>query len=296
MTAVQLLAAGGALLTAGLIGLLVWALPWHPDPVDAVGRITNLRAQPAPDALVADSRLGRWAQRRLPPAWTRTPAADLAIVGTSPGRFLGEKVTASLCGLVGMPLAAWALLAWGIGIVPPVAVPVAASLVAAVALWFLPEVNLRRDAARAREAVGRAIGAYLELVAMERQAGSGPRQAMQVAAGIGNSTLFAHLRRELDRSGWNGQPPWDALDAVAAQLGLPVLGDMADTIRLGGEEGAQIAGPLRARATALRAQARTGAQARANATAERLSLPGLVMGLVFTLILVGPSLAALLGP
>lgn len=295
MTAIQLLAAGGALVTAGLIGLLVCLVPGRPDPVDALNRITNPSSGIASGA-ASDSSLGGWALQRLPSAWTRTPTTDLAILGTTPGRFLGEKMVASLCGLIGVPLLAWLVLLWGVGVDPPIGVPVAVSLVAALGLWFLPDLNLRRDAVRARESIGRATGAYLELVAMERQAGSGPRQAMQIAAGIGDSTLFRHLRRELDRSGWNGQPPWAALDQAAAQLGLPVLADMADTIRLGGEEGAQIVAPLRARATALRAQTRTGAQARANATAERLSLPGLVMGLVFTLILIGPSIAALLGP
>lgn len=295
MTAVQLLALGGALLTAGLLGALVYLLPWRPDPSDAIGRIS---AAPAGSTPIAGDRhrLGQWALRRLPSGWNRVPASDLAVVDRTPASLLTEKALAAVFGLIAGPLASWAVLAWGIGIVPPVAVPVAASLLAAVALWFLPDLELGRQANAARESLGRAVGAYLELVAMERQAGSGPRQAMQIAAGIGDTTLFRHLRRELDRTGWNGQPPWDALEAVATQLGLPVLSDMADTIRLGGEEGAQIAGPLRARATALRTQARTGAQARANATAERLTLPGLVVGMVFTLILIGPSLAALLGP
>lgn len=299
MTAVQILGFAGALTTAGLIGLIRCLLPARPDPVAALERLST-NPTPPPADRTGDSRgydlMGHWALRRLPQAWTRVSAADLAVTETTATRFLGEKVASSMLGLMLAPLLGWGLLVWGLEISPPVAVPVGVSLAGAVALWFVPNLKLRRDAAERREELGRAVSAYCELVAMERQVGSGPRQALQFAATIGNTTVFTEIRRELDRSGWDGQQPWQALHTVANRLGLPALADVADAIRLGGEEGSQISGPLRARAASLRTQARTNAQAKANSTSEKLDLPGLVIGMVLSIILLGPPLAALLGP
>ncbi len=118
------------------------------------------------------------------------------------------------------------------------------------ALWFLPNLNVRSDAKRGRVEFHRALGAYVDLVALERNAGSGPRQAMEVAAGIGHSWVFRRIGEELARSRWSGQPPWDALTTLADDLGVPELADLADIMRLSGDEGAQVYATLRARSAA----------------------------------------------
>ena len=125
--------------------------------------------------------------------------------------------------------------------------PVVATLALGVGMFFLPDYNVRDDAKKARAEFARALAAYIDLVALERNSGSGPRQAMEVAAEVGDSWVFRRLTEELARTRWSGVAPWEALHALADELGLAELDDLADIMRLSGEEGAQIYTNLRAR-------------------------------------------------
>lgn len=289
-----LAAVAGALVVAGLTGLVWYATPARVDLADALDRLTTApRAHQAADPPgTATEHVGIWTLRHLPAGlWRRTPNRDLEILQSSASRFYGEKTLLALIGLVATPLLVWLFGLSGLNL--PVTVPVGGTLAATVGLWFLPDLDVRRRATAARSEFARALGAYLELVAMERQAGSGARQALEVAATVGDSWVFTRIRQVLARSDWDNQTPWEALHDLGDQLGLPTLGDLADIMRLGGEKGARVVANLRGRASALRTQMRTDAVTHANDTAERLTMPGLVMGALFTLILVLPSLAAL---
>src|SRR3546814_17692470 len=80
------------------------------------------------------------------------------------------------------------------------------------------DLNAVDDAKRARVEFARALGAYIDLVALERHNGSGVRQAMESAAEVADSWVFRRLSEELGRSRWSGLPPWDALHALAEEL------------------------------------------------------------------------------
>jgi Flp pilus assembly protein TadB len=290
----MLAAVTGALVVIGVAGITWYALPARVDLADALDRISATpRSQQYIEAPTTGvEQAGVWVLRHLPaPLWRLTPTRDLEILQRSVSAFYGQKALPALIGLATTPLTAWLLGLLGASL--PFPVPVGASLAVATGLWFYPDLDVRHKAAEARREFARALGAYLELVAMERQTGSGARQALEEAATIGDSWVFSRISQELARSGWDGQTPWDALHRLSDQLGLPELGDLADIMRLGGEQGAQVVSILRTRANALRDQQRTDAVNHANSTAERLTLPGLVMGAVFTLILILPSLAAL---
>jgi len=295
MTGLQLAALGGILITAGLVGLAWRAIPAEPDLADALDRLSSTPT-PVRSAVHAgdrNERVGWWAMRHLPTQWLRgAPVQDLAILRMPAARLYGDKLTSALLGLIAVPFLS--ALALALQYPVPWPIPVAGSLAAAVGLWFAPDLTVRRQAAQARSEFAGALGTFVELVAMERQAGSGARQALETAATVGDNWVFARIAEELARSGWSGQPPWDALTALADELGLPALADLADIMRLSGEEGAQVYATLRARTTALRTQQRTDAHAAANSAAEKMTLPSLLMGMVFVIILVGPSLAALL--
>lgn len=148
---------------------------------------------------------------------------------------------------------------------------------------------------QARLEFTRALGAYIDLVALERNNGSGVRQAMEAAAGISDSWVFTRLAKELTRSRWSGLPPWDALHALADELGLPELDDFADIMRLSGEEGASVYTNLRARSAAMRAAMLNDEIAEANAVGERMSIPGSLLGVIFMALLVVPSLLRMFG-
>lgn len=294
MTGVWIAAIAGALVTAGLVGIAWYLVPARIDLADAVDRtLTPQRPHPVADLpATGTERVGNWTMRHLPSGlWQMTPVRDLAILHKPISEFYGEKVLVALIGIVVTPLLAWIGSLSGLN--PPFVLPVGATIAIAAGLWFVPDVDVRQRAAQARAEFGRALGAYIELVAMERQSGSGARQALEVAATVGDSWVFTRISQELARSGWAGQTPWDALHALGGQLGLPALGDLSDIMRLGGEEGAQVVTTLRARSEALRTQVRTDAVTHANNTAERLTFPGLVMAALFVATLVGPGVAAL---
>jgi len=294
MTGPWIAAIAGALVAAGLVGLVWYLVPARPDVVTGVDRLlTPARPhQIAEIPTTSAERVGNWTLRHLPPElWRMAPLRDLEILRRSASGFYGEKTLNALIGLFAVPVLVWVLSFAGLQL--PIPVPVGATLAIAAGLWFLPDLDVRHRAGEARAEFGRALGAYIELVAMERQSGSGARQALEIAATVGDSWVFTRISQELARSGWAGQTPWQALDGLGEQLGLPALGDLSDIMRLGGEEGAQVVTTLRARAGAIRTQMRTDAVAHTNNTAERLTLPGMVMAALFTVILVAPGLAAM---
>ncbi|MDR1386757.1 MAG: hypothetical protein LBJ44_04040 [Propionibacteriaceae bacterium] len=295
-TGLQMALAGGILLGCGL-ALLVWRLlPVRPDLTDSLNRLGPLIEVGPADRLPRDQdrtdRLGRWAMRTLPPGLANPPGQDLALVGLSPASFMGRKLILAALGLT-MPSVTVSVVAI-LGIRAPIFLPLVASLGLAAVLFMLPDWQVKQRAGLARAEFARALSAYIDLVALERHAGSGSRQALEVAADVGDSWVFLQLKEELAHSNWSGQTPWDALHDLSERLGLPDLTDLADIMRLSGAEGAQVYGTLRARAVALRAALLNNELSRANETAEKLSVPVSVLGVVFLIILIGPALFTML--
>ena len=296
-TGLQLALLGGLLITAGLVLLASRLAPARPDLADALDRLSPEATRPSGVEMEGSSsaeRLGRWGMRMFPIAvWGQPPAQQLALLRISTVRFYGEKLLFGMLGLLVVPLLATllAVLGWRL----PVVLPVVATIGLAVGMFFLPDYNVRDDAKRARTEFARALGAYADLVALERNAGSGPRQALEVAAAVGDSWVFRRLREELAFSNWSGEQPWQALRRLSQELGVPELGDLADIVRLSGEEGAQIYGQLRARSAAMRAAMLNDEVAYANAVGEKLSIPMSLLGVIFLVILIAPALMRVMG-
>ncbi len=300
ITGLQLALFGGVLFGAG-VALLVWRLlPARPDLGDVLSRLSpdkgghTARGPGAGDGSTAD-RLGRWGLRRLPGSiWGKPLDQQLALLRIPRIRFYGEKLLFALLGTVAAPLLSLLLVVLGWQL--PVLLPVGGTLVLAVGLFFLPDYNVRDDAKRARTEFARALGAYTDLVALERNSGSGPRQAMEVAAAVGDSWVFRRLREELAYSSWSGEQPWDALRRLSHDLGVTELADLADIMRLSGEEGAQIYGQLRARSAAMRTAMLNDEVALSNAVGEKMSIPMSLLGVIFLVILVTPALLRVMVP
>jgi hypothetical protein len=292
-TGLQLALAAGALVALGVVLLVMRLLPAEPDLAEALSRLTPARGRARsldpPSAATGKERIGVWAMKALPPAlWVRTPTRELAILRIPLARFYGDKLTFAGLGLVIPPLLAWFFDLIGLGF--PVAIPTLASLGLSAVMFFIPNYNAVDDARKARLEFSRALGAYIDLVALERNNGSGVRQAMESAAEVGDSWVFTRLSEELTRSRWSGVPPWDALHTLADELGLPELDDFADIMRLSGEEGAAVYATLRARSSAMRTAMLNDEIAEANAVGERMTIPGSLLGVIFMALLVAPSL------
>ncbi|MER7070664.1 type II secretion system F family protein [Terrabacter sp. NPDC000476] len=295
-----------AILAGGLVGLgvalIVWRLtPADPDLGDALKRLSPNRTRSQGDldragAGAGDTRerLGVWAMKTLPAgAWGSVPVKELAILRIPVSRFYGEKLMFAGLGLLAPPLLATFFTLMRLPV--PVVIPVIGSLGAAGVCFFLPDYNTRDDAKKARAEFARALGAYIDLVALERNSGAGPRQAMEAAADVGDSWVFRRLGEELARTRWSGLTPWDALRNLADELGLPELQDLADIMRLSGEEGAQIYSNLRARSAGMRAAMLGAEKAKANEVGERMSIPMSLLGVIFLAILVAPALLRVIG-
>ena len=186
------------------------------------------------------------------------------------------------------------VLALAVGVALPLAFPALSALVLAAGLFLLPDMEVRRKAAAAREEFARATSAYLDLTALERAAGAGATQALEQAATVGDSWVFVRLREQLIRARLSGTAPWDGLHELATELALPELSDLADIMRLSGEDGAAVADTLRARSRGLRTALLTKEQARANEDSERMVVPVAVLGLIFLVLLGAPAIVRIL--
>ena len=288
----QLAVLAGGLIGLGLTLVVARLLPAEPDLSDAIERVSSTRSRTTARLSAARNgkeRLGLWGLRVLPPGlWIRTPTREIALLRISVAQFYGEKLTFAGLGLVIPPGLTLLFRTLGLGI--PLQIPALASIALAAVMFFIPNYNVLDDARKAHVEFSRALGAYIDLVALERLNGIGVRQAMEAAAEVGDSWVFTRLSEELTRSRWSGLPPWDALHTLSEELGLSELDDFADIMRLSGEEGASVYATLRARSAAMRTAMLNDEIAQANAVGERMTIPGSLLGVIFMALLVAPSL------
>jgi Flp pilus assembly protein TadB len=217
---------------------------------------------------------------------------DLDMVEETLELLLVRKAGYAVLGLAfpAIVTAAMALL----GITPPWAIPALVCLVLAVALFWVPEADVRTRAARARTELRRATCAYIDLVALERAADAGPIEALERAADLTHAPAFTRIRAALTRARLDGDTPWQGLRDLATATGVTELGDLADIMATSGRQGAAVYTSLRARATSLRTALTAQDTAAANAASERMIIPVAVLGLVFMAQLTFPALARIL--
>lgn len=214
--------------------------------------------------------------------------ADLVMVGSTPTRLAAEKLGYAAVGLV-FPVLMTSIVSIA-GLAAPLVLPLAAALALAVGMSFLPEVELRRKAVEARRQMRRTVCAYLELVALERAADAGAVDSLERAAAIGQGPGFALISDALLRARLEGRTPWLQLSALSDELAVPELGDVADIMRLSGEDGAAVLPTLRARAASLRTSLLQADITAANEASERMSIPVALLGVAFMALLGFPAL------
>lgn len=282
----------GALAGLGLAMVLAYLAPAQPDLTAALDRLDPAHARtPAPTPGSADTdlatRVGRRLQHQLPTRLLRVPASDLAVLGISSAAHLGQRAGFFLVGLV-FPALFTAVL-WACGWTLPLAIPTLAGPLLGAGLSVIPNLEVTRSATIARSEFTRAVGAYTDLVALERQAGAGTAQALETAATVGDSWVFVRIREELARARWAGRTPWDALTDLGTQLQVGGLADLGDIMRLAGEQGAAAVDALRARAAASRDAVLATNQTNANKASEGLVMPVAALGITFLILLAAPA-------
>jgi tight adherence protein C len=227
-----------------------------------------------------------WLGNRL-----RVPHRELALIGHSPERYVTEKVGFALLGLLFPP--AFSLILALSGIRLGLLVPAAAGLALAVLFFFLVDVSVRQRAAEAREEFSRHVAVYLDLIALELAASRGPTEALERAAAVGGGWVSQRIRETLQRSRLRVELPWEGLQQIAAEIGVPDLGDVGDIMTLAGDEGAQVYDTLRSRAESLRAALLAKEEERANTATTVLYIPTSLLVFVLFSIAAFPFLARL---
>lgn len=298
MTGLQIFLLTGAVIGVGLAGVVYALVPIQPDLGDVLARLSPVArhrsgATSSIGSPGTEERLGIWAERTLPARLLGVaPAKDLAVLQRTPAQFYGRKVIYGVAGLVLPSLANGFAAALGFRL--PFAVPVAATVALAVFLYLSVSRDVAQEAKKARADAARALSAYIALCAMERNAGKGAAGALTSAAEVGGSWVFRRIREELGRARYSGQPPWDALSELGATLGLPELGEVADIMRLAGNEEAEVYAQLQARSAAVRDALLGDEISAANAIEEQMYVPGALLGAVFLALLMAPPLLRLL--
>jgi hypothetical protein len=288
VTALQLQLALGALIGLGVALVLRALAPAAPDLGAALKALEAPIAGPAPADLDLTTRIGLWADTHAPAlVRLRVPAADFAITGVNPVAHTGRKLLAGLYGLA-LPMIANTILALA-GIPLPWAVPALAGPVAGLVFFTIPDGALRDRAADTRRDFTRALVSYIDLVTLERRSGTGTAAALESAAHTADNPTFTRIRATLDTARWAGTPPWDALAATADDIAVPELTELANIMRLAGEETTSIADTLAARSLALRTAIAEDEHAAANAAGERMWIAGALLALIYLTMLAGPG-------
>jgi hypothetical protein len=273
-------------------GLAVMIAELRPAPPE-LGAVLERLHQRAPGAgepqLSEDppGAIDRIGGRLLGLSFVTVPRQDLLLVGRTPARFMALKLAFALLGLLAAPYLQVILTMAGVSL--SVAIPAVASLACAALCWFVPDLVLRGEVEEARTDYLHAVAAYLELVALERAADCGPAEALLRAAKVGRGRAFQQLEAVLDRAALERRPPWDGLTEMAADLGLTPLQDLADTMRMSGDDGAAVYRTLRARAENLRAELLSAELAKSNVVSEKMVVPGVALVMVMTILIAYPA-------
>jgi Flp pilus assembly protein TadB len=225
--------------------------------------------------------------------WLPSPGPDLALLGQDRESFLASKITCGFAGLATVPVLSALLLAAGHRL--PLAVPVLASLVLGGALFLAPDLVTKINAAEKRADFRHALTSYLDLVALERGAGSAPTEALEAAAALGGGWAFQRIAAALDAARRAGRAPWSGLADLAAETGVPELADLADIAGVAGQEGARIIDTLTARAASMRAAALSADRAVSGSRSTTMVIPIALLGAGFLLLIVFPVVYRTLG-
>jgi hypothetical protein len=129
-------------------------------------------------------------------------------------------------------------------------------------------------------------------VAQERAARGSPTEALEEASRGWQSWPYRLIHTEVLRAELSGQPPWHALRALGARLGVPELRGMAEIVSTAAD-GAAVFDTLLAEARNLHHAELSTERADANAASERLVQPIGLLAFGFVLMILIPPLLRL---
>jgi tight adherence protein C len=293
----------GAVLGLGMFLLILALIPGRPSlgrqlaAFDAVD-LTAARAQRLP-ADGSESRitprLGTMLARFCAEQGWEFPSlrANLALVGKSFESYLAGKLLLAVLGLLLGPLLLAALALGGVRL--PFAVPVWAGLLLAMLFFFLPDLELKQRVDKRRRDFRHAIGAFLDLVAMNLAGGRGVPEALMSASGIGAGWAMWRIRDALINARIIGQTPWQALGALGEEVRIDELRDLSAALSLVAEDGAKVRESLATRAASLRRRELAELQGQAGERSQSMLVAQMLLAGAFLIFLIYPAVRVMLG-
>jgi tight adherence protein C len=219
--------------------------------------------------------------------------ANLALVGKSFESYLATKLLLAVLGLLLGPFLLAALTLAGIRL--PFAVPVWAGLLLAVIFFFLPDLELKQKVDKRRRDFRHAIGAFLDLVAMNLAGGRGVPEALMSASEIGTGWAMWRIRDALINARIVGQTPWQALGALGEEVRIDELRDLSAALSLVAEDGAKVRESLATRAASLRRRELAELQGQAGERSQSMLVAQMLLAAAFLIFLIYPAVRVMLG-
>lgn len=285
----------GMVTVGGLVAVAYGMRRVHPRLADALAELDGRPGDGSPLAPIGaasgSERAGLWLYQHSPIPLHSSQLRLLELRNKSVAEFFADKLVLALLGL-SVPTILGAVFTIAVGI--PVTVPVLLALLGLIAGWFTPDLLLQRAGERSRSDAQEALFSYFDLVTLERLANRSATQSLQSAAMTSEHPLFLSIRGALLRARLEQQAPYAELRRLAERLRLPQLADVADVMQLD-EQGAAVAGTLRARVRELRDAHLTEARVAAHAVSERMTVFMAIPAMVFGLIFLVPPLIRLIG-
>jgi hypothetical protein len=219
--------------------------------------------------------------------------SSLALTGKSFENFLATKVLLMLTGLLFAPVTAIALPAAGIHL--PIMVPIGLGLFVGAIFFVVPDIELKQKAEARRRDFRHAVGAFLDLVAMNLSGGRGVPEALMAASEIGHGWAMWRIKGALANARLSGQTSWQALGALGDEIRLDELRDLAAALGLVADDGAKVRESLTARAASLRRREVTEQEGAAGEKSQTMLLAQMLMCAGFLVFLLYPAVRILLG-
>jgi tight adherence protein C len=246
----------------------------------------------------------------------RSIRADLTLCGKSFEGFLATKMLLGAAGLLAFPVVYGWLAVMGFGITPHV--PFGVAVAFAVVFFMLPDMQIKRDAAVRRRDFRHAVGAFLDLVAMNLAGGRGVPEALMMAVSVGSpgpvSTAgmgsmppagvvpapganwsMERIREALANARIVGITPWQALGQLGEEINVDELRDLSAALGLVADDGAKVRTSLTARAATLRRRELAEIEGRAGERSQSMLVAQLLLCAGFVIFLSFPAAMKMLG-
>jgi tight adherence protein C len=288
------------------IGLFLFAFALIPRRVDLARRLAAFdavrSATPRPVSATAATSESELSQRLgaalarfcAEQGWEfRSLRSSLALVDKSFESYLATKILLAIFGLIFAPVL-YAIVTLA-GITAPFVIPIWAGLAMGGLFFLLPDLELKQKVGRRRRDFRHAVGAFLDLVAMNLSGGRGVPEALMAASEIGTGWAMWRIRDALVNARITGQTPWQALAALGDEVGADELRDLGAALSLVADDGAKVRESLATRAIGLRRRELADLQGQAGERSQSMLVAQMLLCGAFLIFLIYPAVRTMLG-